>query len=81
MRPEATGYGAVYFAQAMLEARGQSLEGKVCTVSGAGNVAIRHRCEKLTQVGAKPVTVSLTAVISSDPEGIRLDGCSGNEGR
>ena len=72
VRPEATGYGAVYFAQAMLEARGQSLEGKVCTVSGAGNVAI-HCCEKLTQVGAKPVTVSDSRGMIHDPEGIRLD--------
>lgn len=72
VRPEATGYGAVYFAQAMLEARGQSLEGKVCTVSGAGNVAI-HCCEKLMQVGAKPVTVSDSRGMIHDPEGIKLD--------
>ena len=71
-RPEATGYGAVYFAQAMLDARGQSLEGKVCTVSGAGNVAI-HCCQKLIQVGAKPVTVSDSRGMIYDPEGIRLD--------
>ena len=71
-RTEATGYGVVYFAQAMLEARGQSLEGKVCTVSGAGNVAI-HCCEKLTQVGAKPVTVSDSSGMIHDPDGIRLD--------
>ena len=71
-RPEATGYGAVYFAQAMLEARGQGLEGKVCTVSGAGNVAI-HCCQKLIQVGAKPVTVSDSSGMIYDAEGIRLD--------
>lgn len=56
-RTEATGYGTVYFAQEMLKDRGDSLEGKVCAVSGAGNVAI-YCCEKLIQVGAKPVTVS-----------------------
>ena len=71
-RPEATGYGAVYFAQAMLEALGKNLEGKVCTVSGAGNGAI-HCCEKLIQVGAKPVTVSDSSGMIYDAEGIRLD--------
>ncbi len=71
-RPEATGYGAVYFAQAMLDARGQSLQGKTCTVSGAGNVAT-HCCEKLTKMGAKPVTVSDSGGMIYDPEGIRLD--------
>ena len=58
MRPEATGYGVVYFTQAMLEMEGkESLEGKVCTVSGAGNVAL-HAIEKLQQIGA--ITVSCT---------------------
>ena len=56
-RTEATGYGAVYFAQSMLEDRNESLEGKICTVSGAGNVAT-YCCQKLTQIGAKPVTVT-----------------------
>src|SRR5690554_4057003 len=55
VRTEATGYGAVYFAQNMLEARGETLEGKVCTVSGSGNVAI-YTVEKLYKLGAKPVT-------------------------
>ena len=56
-RTEATGYGSVYFAQNMLESRGDSLAGKVCAVSGAGNVAI-YTVDKLHQIGAKPVTVS-----------------------
>ena len=56
-RTEATGYGSVYFAESMMEARGDSLVGKTCAVSGAGNVAI-YTVEKLQQIGAKPVTVS-----------------------
>src|SRR4030066_52668 len=57
IRPEATGYGAVYFAQEMLGTRDQSLEGKVCLVSGSGNVA-QFTTEKLLDLGAKPVTLS-----------------------
>ena len=57
IRPEATGYGAVYFAEEMLKTRGDSLAGKVCTVSGSGNVA-QYTVEKLLQCGAKPVTLS-----------------------
>ena len=71
VRTEATGYGAVYFAQNMLAERGESLEGKICTVSGAGNVAI-YTVEKLYQVGAKPVTVSDSNGMIYDPEGIDL---------
>lgn len=71
-RTEATGYGAVYFAQSMLDARGKSLEDRTCVVSGAGNVAI-YCCEKLYQVGAKPVTVSDSRGMIHDPEGIRVD--------
>ena len=71
-RTEATGYGAVYFAQNMLEDRGESLEGKVCAVSGAGNVAT-YCCEKLIQLGAKPVTVSDSRGMIYDPEGIKVD--------
>ncbi|HQC73381.1 MAG TPA: NADP-specific glutamate dehydrogenase [Candidatus Competibacteraceae bacterium] len=70
-RTEATGYGAVYFAQNMLAARGDSLEGKVCTVSGSGNVAI-YTVEKLYQVGAKPVTVSDSNGMIHDERGIDL---------
>lgn len=71
-RTEATGYGAVYFAQSMLEARNESLEGKTCAVSGAGNVAI-YCCQKLEQVGAKPVTVSDSRGMIHDPNGIKVD--------
>lgn len=57
LRPEATGYGVVYFAQNMLAHRGDSLTGKVCTVSGSGNVA-QFTMEKLIQMGAKVVSLS-----------------------
>ena len=57
IRPEATGYGAVYFAQEMLATRNQSLNGKTCLVSGSGNVA-QYTVEKLLQLGGKPVTMS-----------------------
>ena len=57
IRPEATGYGCVYFAQEMLGTRGQTLEGKSCLVSGSGNVA-QYTVEKLLELGAKPVTLS-----------------------
>ena len=57
IRPEATGYGAVYFAAEMLATRNQTLEGKTCLVSGSGNVA-QYTIEKLNDLGAKAVTVS-----------------------
>ncbi len=57
IRLEATGYGCVYFAQEMMRTRGESLEGKVCAVSGSGNVA-QHTAEKLIELGAKVVTLS-----------------------
>ena len=57
IRPEATGYGSVYFAAEMLETRGETLKGKVCLVSGSGNVA-QYTTEKLIEFGAKPVTLS-----------------------
>src|SRR5213082_2148103 len=57
IRPEATGYGAVYFAAEMLATRRETLQGKVCLVSGSGNVA-QYTVEKLLQLGAKPVTLS-----------------------
>jgi glutamate dehydrogenase (NADP+) len=71
VRKEATGYGSVYFAQNMLGARGKSLEGMTCLVSGAGNVAI-YTIEKLYQVGARPVTVSDSGGMIHDPQGINL---------
>jgi len=57
IRPEATGYGCVYFVQEMLKTRGESFKGKVCAVSGSGNVA-QYTVEKLHQLGAKVVTLS-----------------------
>ena len=57
IRPEATGYGAVYFAEEMLTLRGDSVRGKVATVSGSGNVA-QYTVEKLLDLGAKPITIS-----------------------
>ena len=69
IRPEATGYGAVYFAAEMLATRGQSLEGKTCLVSGSGNVA-QYTIEKLLDLGAKPVTCSDSAGYIFDEAGI-----------
>ncbi len=69
IRPEATGYGAVYFAANMLQARNQSLEGKTCLVSGSGNVS-QYTVEKLNQLGAKAVTLSDSNGYVYDPEGI-----------
>jgi glutamate dehydrogenase (NADP+) len=72
IRPEATGYGAVYFAEEMLKTRNESLDGKVCTVSGSGNVA-QYTVEKLLQLGAKPVTLSDSDGSIHDPEGINSE--------
>ncbi len=69
IRPEATGYGAVYFAAEMLATRGETLEGKICLVSGSGNVA-QFTCEKLIELGATPVTLSDSSGYIHDPEGI-----------
>jgi glutamate dehydrogenase (NADP+) len=69
IRPEATGYGAVYFAEEMLKTRGDGFNGKVCTVSGSGNVA-QYTVEKLLQLGAKPVTLSDSNGTIYDPNGI-----------
>src|SRR5512136_3193451 len=69
IRPEATGYGATYFAQEMLALRGESLQGKVCTVSGSGNAA-QYTIEKLNQVGDKVVTVSDSNGFIYDKDGI-----------
>ena len=71
-RTQATGYGAVYFAENMLKARGDSLEGKTCSVSGSGNVAI-YTVEKLQQFGAKPVTVSDSGGFIYDANGIDFE--------
>ena len=69
IRPEATGYGAVYFAQEMLATRGETLEGKTCLVSGSGNVA-QYTAEKLIELGAKPVTLSDSSGCIYDEAGI-----------
>jgi glutamate dehydrogenase (NADP+) len=69
IRPEATGYGAVYFAQEMLATRGESVEGKVATVSGSGNVA-QYTVEKLIELGAKVVTLSDSEGTIVDKDGI-----------
>jgi glutamate dehydrogenase (NADP+) len=69
IRPEATGYGCVYFAQEMLATRDESLEGKVCTVSGSGNVA-QYTVERATQFGAKCVSLSDSGGTVHDPAGI-----------
>jgi glutamate dehydrogenase (NADP+) len=72
IRPEATGYGAVYFAEEMLKTRSEALAGKVCTVSGSGNVA-QFTVEKLLQLGAKPVTLSDSEGSIHDPAGITVE--------
>ena len=69
IRPEATGYGLVYFVAEMLKTRDDSLQGKTVTVSGSGNVA-QFACEKLIELGAKPVTLSDSGGFVYDPEGI-----------
>ncbi len=69
IRPEATGYGAVYFAQEMLSTRGESFDGKTVLVSGSGNVA-QYATEKATQLGAKVVTLSDSNGFIYDPDGI-----------
>lgn len=68
VRPEATGYGLVYFTQEMLATRNDSLAGKTCVVSGAGNVA-QYAVQKLLQVGAKVVTMSDSDGFVHDPDG------------
>jgi len=69
IRPEATGYGAVYFAAEMLATRGETLEGKTALISGSGNVS-QFTCEKLLDLGAKPVTFSDSAGYIYDEAGI-----------
>ena len=69
IRPEATGYGAVYFAAEMLKTRDETLDGKVCLISGSGNVA-QYSVEKLLQLGAKPITLSDSSGYIYDEEGI-----------
>jgi len=72
IRPEATGYGNVYFANEMLQTRGESFEGKTVAISGSGNVA-QYSIEKVLDLGGKPVTVSDSSGYIYDPEGINRD--------
>ncbi len=72
IRPEATGYGSVYFASEMLATRNDSLEGKTCLVSGSGNVA-QYTIEKILDLGGKVVTVSDSAGYIYDEEGINRE--------
>src|SRR5437870_11163073 len=69
IRAQATGYGAVYFAEEMLKTRSEGLEGRVCTVSGSGNVS-QYTVEKLLDLGAKPITLSDSDGVIYDPDGI-----------
>jgi glutamate dehydrogenase (NADP+) len=72
IRPEATGYGSVYFAAEMLKTRGQDMKGKTALVSGSGNVA-QYTVEKLIALGAKPVTLSDSNGYIYDEEGITTE--------
>jgi len=72
IRPEATGYGAVYFAEEMLKTRKEDLKGKICLVSGSGNVS-QYTIEKLNSLGAKAVTASDSGGFIYDEEGINRD--------
>ena len=72
IRPEATGYGAVYFAAEMLTTRGETLKGKTCLVSGSGNVA-QYAIEKIIDLGGKPVTCSDSGGYIYDEAGIDRD--------
>ena len=69
IRPEATGYGSVYFAQEMLKTRNENFDGKICAVSGSGNVA-QYTIQKLIELGAKPVTLSDSSGSIYDKDGI-----------
>ena len=72
LRPEATGYGTCYFAQAMLATRGDSFKGKTVTISGSGNVA-QYAVEKVLHLGGKPVTLSDSNGYIYDPDGINKE--------
>jgi len=72
IRPEATGYGSVYFAKEMLATRNDSFDGKICTVSGSGNVA-QYTTEKILELGGKVVTLSDSAGTIYDKDGINTE--------
>ncbi|MFQ6032473.1 MAG: NADP-specific glutamate dehydrogenase, partial [Candidatus Zixiibacteriota bacterium] len=69
IRPEATGYGCVYFVEEMLKTKGDSIKGKICAVSGSGNVA-QYTTEKVNQLGGKVVTLSDSNGYIHDPDGV-----------
>src|SRR6195952_1606118 len=69
IRPEATGYGAVYFLANMFKTRGEDLKGKTAVISGSGNVAT-HAAEKIVQLGGKVLTLSDSGGFIHDPDGI-----------
>ncbi len=72
IRPEATGYGTVYFAQNMLETKGDSFSGKTVVISGSGNVA-QYACEKATELGARVISLSDSEGYIYDPAGISAE--------
>lgn len=72
IRPEATGYGATYFANEMLKTKGETFKGKTVVVSGSGNVA-QYATEKVTQLGGKVITLSDSSGFIYDPDGIDTD--------
>ncbi len=72
IRPEATGYGTVYFAEEMLKTKGDSIKGKTVTISGSGNVA-QFAVEKVLDMGGKPVSLSDSSGSIYDPDGIDRD--------
>lgn len=72
IRPEATGYGTVYFAEEMLKTKGDSIKGKIVTISGSGNVA-QFATEKIIEFGGKVVTLSDSSGTIYDPDGIDTD--------
>ena len=75
IRPEATGYGLVYFAEKMLSTKGNNIKGKIVSISGSGNVA-QYACEKCIQLGAKVVTMSDSKGYIYDSEGINKEKLS-----
>jgi len=72
IRPEATGYGCVYFAEEMLKTRGQNIKGKRVVISGSGNVA-QYAAEKVLQLGGKPITLSDSNGYIVDEEGLNAE--------
>jgi glutamate dehydrogenase (NADP+) len=72
IRPEATGYGCVYFVEEMLNTKGDSIKGKICAVSGSGNVA-QYTVEKVNQLGGKCVTLSDSNGYVYDPAGVNAE--------